>query len=380
MLIVCCCWLAACRHDDKPSDTEVKEAYITDSMYVAKDSMKVYNFVYPSTDPYGKEVMLSGTITMGHRVESDKTAKGLLLYNHFTVYRADQCPSMGDLQVQAMLAPEPLIIVSPDYYGFGATVSEHQAYCISSINAQGALDALLAAKKLLAAMGYDYNGRLFNAGYSQGGQTAIGVMRLVAEKYPDIHFTCTFAGAGSYDIPATYRHYMQDSVAEKPSHAISVLLAYNEFSQINAPLDELFIEPVLSHIDDWFFSKRYKREDLDEMLVSVNVSDFFTPAIIDLQSDLAQRFLNAMEADNLCNGWTPRRDEPVVLFHNTQDATVPPVNTENLYRFLIGQGASKVTLDVDDYGNTAALPAHQMGALYFIQHSLERMREMMAAE
>ena len=116
------------------------------------------------------------------------------------------------------------------------------------------------------------------------------------------------------------------------------------------------------------------------MLVSVNVSDFFTPAIIDLQSDLAQRFLNAMEKDNLCNGWTPRRDEPVVLFHNTQDATVPPVNTENLYRFLIGQGASKVTLDVDDYGNTAALPAHQMGALYFIQHSLERMREMMVAE
>ncbi len=33
--------------------------------------------------------MLSGTITIGDEVKDSAYAKGLLLYNHYTVYRAD---------------------------------------------------------------------------------------------------------------------------------------------------------------------------------------------------------------------------------------------------------------------------------------------------
>ena len=252
LTVILLCFLSACTKEPNPDPTDNPdgEAYITDSVRYATDHMTVYNFVYPSTDPAGNPVMLSGTISLGNSVTRHRPAKGLMLYNHFTVYRADQCPTRGDLSIQKVMARSPLITISPDYYGFGSTESKPQAYCISSINAQSSVDALIAARKLLTALGYSWDNHIFNSGYSQGGQTAMGVVRLVAEHYPDIHFDYTFAGAGTYDIPATYRCFLQDSIAGMPSTVASVLLAYNHFFHLDYPYSDIFIDPLLSHIDD----------------------------------------------------------------------------------------------------------------------------------
>ena len=86
--------------DVNTGDLPMGDAYITDSAYLTANRLKVYNFVYPSVDPYGEPVMLSGSITMGDDVSRDAAANGLVLYNHFTVYRADQCPSRGELSIQ----------------------------------------------------------------------------------------------------------------------------------------------------------------------------------------------------------------------------------------------------------------------------------------
>jgi hypothetical protein len=207
------------REDDIHAITEDNEptAYITDSIYYQSIGMTAYNFVYPSVDPLGNPVMLSGTITIGDSVKRHENALGLILYNHFTIYRADQCPSRGELTIQKLIAKGKLITISPDYYGFGHTDNYHQAYCISQANAQSSVDALLAAKQLLKEMDFIWNDYLFNTGYSQGAQTAIGVVRLVDEKYPNIDISYTFAGAGPYDIPEIYRQFLSSSISSMPS-------------------------------------------------------------------------------------------------------------------------------------------------------------------
>ena len=369
------CLLSACTKEPIPEP--VDEAYITDSVRYAADHMTAYNFVYPSTDPYGNPVMLSGTISLGDSVSRHRPAKGLMLYNHFTIYRADQCPTRGELSIQKVMARSPLITISADYYGFGSTESEHQAYCISSVNAQNSVDALLAARKLLSNMGYSWDDHIFNAGYSQGGQTAMGVVRLVAEHYPDIHFDYTFAGAGPYDLPATYRWFMQDSVAGMPSTVISVLLAYNEFFRLGIPYSDMFVEPLLSHIDDWILSKRYTRQEIDAMIDAHSIADYVTPTMLDLESDISKRILSILNEDNLCQGWTPRSDEPIYLFHNTQDITVPAINTYNLHQYLTTHGATQVTIDVDNYGSSTAIPAHETGAIYFLMHSVQTISDIL---
>ncbi|MBQ6068245.1 MAG: hypothetical protein IJK84_01975 [Bacteroidales bacterium] len=382
LVVALLCLFPACKKEPVPDTpvTPTDEAYITDSVRYAADHMTVYNFAYPSTDPYGNPVMLSGTITLGDSVTRGRPAKGLVLYNHFTIYRADQCPTRGELSIQKIMARSPLITISADYYGFGITEAQPQAYCISSVNAQSSIDALIAARQLLTDLGYRWEDHLFNSGYSQGGQTAMGVVRLVAKQHPDIHFDCTYAGAGSYDIPATYSQFLLDTIAGMPSTVISVLLAYNHFFHLNIPRDSIFIDPLLSHIDDWVLSKRYTREEIDAFVGSLYVAEYVTPTMLDLQSTLSQRFLSAMQTDNLCQGWTPRPDEPIFLFHNTQDITVPAVNTTNLYHHLTTHGAAHVTLDLDDYGSSPAIPAHETGAIYFLMHSVQSMCQILGIQ
>lgn len=356
-------------------DQPLGDAYITDSIHYM--GMTAYNFVYPSVDPAGHPIMLSGAITMSDGVQRGVPAPGMVLYNHFTVYRADQCPSKGDLDIQKMMAPSGLIIVSPDHYGFGVTEHHHQAYCIPSVNAQSSVDALLAARQLLTQMGFSWDDYLFNGGYSQGGQTTIGVVKLITERYPDIHLTYSFAGAGPYDIPETYRQFVNSTISGMPSTVISVLLSYNEFMNLGASYDELFVEPVLSHIDDWFYSKRFTREEIDNKVGSLSFFQYIHPGMIDTTTALAQRFMEAFQRENLCQGWTPRPDEHIMLFHSALDITVPSANSENLYRFLVANGVTDVTLDIDNYGAGASSPAHEASALYFAMGVRQKICEIL---
>ena len=121
--------LISCSKENEPvqqtgqedNNLPMGEAYVIDSSYIASSHMKVYNFAYPSVDPAGNPIMLSATISMGDEVSRDSHARGMLLYNHFTIYRADQCPSRGELSMQSMAVGLGLITVSPDYYGFGVS-------------------------------------------------------------------------------------------------------------------------------------------------------------------------------------------------------------------------------------------------------------------
>lgn len=376
--------MVSCAKDEDPvapaTDMPLDEAYITDSTFYGSKHLKVYYFVYPSVDPYGEPIMLSGAITLGDEVSREAPANGLVLYNHPTIYRADQCPSRGELSMQNMLAGSGLIAVSADYYGFGVTEHHHQAYCLSAYNARTCIDALLAAQHLLHELGYTWNDPLFNIGYSQGGQTSMGVVRLVAEQYPDIHITYTFAGAGSYDLPETYRQFVNSTIAGMPSTVISVVLAYNEFMNLGASREELFKEPVLSHIDDWILSKRYKRQEIDAMVGSLSISDYLSPTLLDTTSSLSQRFFTALDLDNLCHGWTPRGDEHLMLFHGSQDITVPVANTYNLYNFLTASGVQDIDLQIHDISGTAASPAHESAALTFGLLAANKISDILGIE
>ena len=249
---------------------------------------------------------------MSDDVTRHNPARGLILYNHFTIYRADQCPSRGELSIQTLMLPSGMITISPDYYGFGVTEKEHQASSISRVNAQSSVDALIAGKELLKEMGFSWEERLFNMGYSQGGQTTMGVVRLVDEEYPDIHIDYSFAGAGPYDIHETYRQFINATIAGMPSTVISVLLSYNEYFNLGIPREEVFREPVLSNIDEWILSKRYTREEIDAKVGSLAFAEYVTPTMTDTTTRTAQRYLAAMDQDNLCQGWLPRKDEHIL--------------------------------------------------------------------
>ena len=326
---------------DIPGNHEVEKPKARITETIRKDEAKatVYNIEYPSVDPYGNVCMLSGSVIVGDELENDgKQARGMVLYNHFTVFQKEQCPTLGDLGVALKVVGSKLICVAPDYYGFGSTGDKNQAYCMSRTNAQNSVDCLLAARELLKEKGYTWGDFLFNLGYSEGGQTSMGVIRLCAEKYPDIKITHSICGAGPYDIGETYHQLVKAGTTSMPSTVISTALAFNEYYRLGLKNADMFKEPTLSNIPVYLLSKNYKRGDFEGTLASETISEWFQPAMLDFNSEPSKKIMEAQEKDNLSKGWKPRGNERISLIHNKLDACVPYSNTTKMAEFFKANG------------------------------------------
>lgn len=357
---------------DPPIPYVDPEPKVTGTDYLEDYKLNIYNFEYPSSDPYGKPVTLSGTITVGDEVTEETPALGTVVINHFTTYRKDQCPSKGDLMIQKIVSGSGLVAVSPDLYGFGSTEAYHQAYCMGKTNAQAGIDALISARKLFPELGISFvegkEDQLFNLGYSQGGQTSIALLKLATANYPELIITHTFAGAGPYSIPDTYRTFIESAQSGMPSTVVSVLLAYNEFFKLGISRSAMFNSPVLENIDSWFFSKDYTSTEIDKFIGSLTLPDIVTADMTDLTSDYSRKFMTVFETENLCKGWTPKQSDRINLVYNEKDTTVPPVNSTMLYDYLVN------TLQMENVSLKGAsvselIPAtvsrHEAGAIDF---------------
>ena len=336
-----------------------------------------YVFNYPSVDPFGNPCTLSGTITVNKSlINEDKPFNGILLYNHFTIYATTQAPSRGAIEFPTGASLTDFIVVAPDYYGFGITEEEPQAYCISRANGRASLDAYLAAKRLIEDLNVKKGDDFVIAGYSEGGQTTIGVLREISERHPEIKVKRAFAGDGPYDINSMF-----DTIAkgdtEMPSSICNVLYAYNHFFRLGYDIHDYLKDPVAKNFDEWFLSKKHKRIALDEELIKTKkTSDLCTAAVLDANSPLSRRFKAAFSEDALTSGWTPRSDFDVMLFHDTKDDVVPVDNFYAMSKFLKANGI-KTEEFVGEYSAEATKEAgitnHEVSALTFFLRIIEWM-------
>ena len=354
-------------------------ACITDSIPVEifPDYMN-YVFNYPSIDPFGKPCTLSGTITVDKTlIEDNKPYNGILLYNHFTIYATTQAPSRGAVEFPTGAAFTNFIVVAPDYYGFGITEKEPQAYCISRANGRASLDAYLAAKRLIEDLQVKKGNDFVIAGYSEGGQTTMAVLREISERHPEIKVKRAFAGDGPYDINSMYDAITQ-GYTEMPSTVCNVLYAYNHFCRLGYDIHDYLKDPVAKNFDEWFLSKQNKRRALDEELIKTKkTSDICTEAVLNTNSSLSRRFKSAFSADALTSGWTPRKDFDVMLFHDTKDDVVPVENFYAMSKFLKDKGI-KTEEFVGEYSSEttkeAGISNHEVSALTFFLRIIEWMR------
>ena len=321
---------------DWMAKSTLPKACITDSIPVEifPDYMN-YVFNYPSVDPFGNPCTLSGTITVDKTlIKNNKPYNGILLYNHFTIYATTQAPSRGAIEFPTGAALTHFIIVAPDYYGFGITEKEPQAYCISRANGRASLDAYLAAKRLIEDLQVKKGDDFVIAGYSEGGQTTMGVLREISERHPEIKVKRAFAGDGPYDINSMYGTIAKGDT-EMPSTVCNLLYAYNHFFRLGYDIHDYLKDPVASNFDEWFLSKKYKRKALDEELINTKkTSDICTAAVLNTKSALSRKFKGAFSVDALTSGWTPRSDFDVMLYHDTEDDVVPVDNYYAMKQFL----------------------------------------------
>lgn len=364
---------------DWMAKSTLPRACITDSIPVEifPDYMN-YVFNYPSVDPFGNPCTLSGTITVDKSlIKDNRPFNGILLYNHFTIYATTQAPSRGAIEFPTGAALTDFIVVAPDYYGFGITEKEPQAYCISRANGRASIDAYLAAKRIIEDLKVKKGDDFIIAGYSEGAQTTIGVLREISERHPEIKVKRAFAGDGPYDINSMY-DAITKGYTEMPSTVCNVLYAFNHFFRLGYDIHDYLKDPVAKNFDEWFLSKKNKRRALDEELIKTKkTSDLCTAAVFNGNSSLSLKFKEAFKEDALTSGWTPRSDLDLMLFHDTKDDVVPVENFYAMSKFLKDHGI-KTEEFVGEYSSETikeiGITNHETSALTFFLRIISWIR------
>ncbi len=310
-------------------------------------NVKVINFVYPSVDPFGKSITLSGSIIIPENIfNGNCKSEGILLFNHFTVANKDEAPTRGYYQLEGMFLANPLnpnyIIIESDFYGFGVTERFPQAYLYGQINAKATLDCLEPAKRILEARGIDYGPLLFNLGYSSGGFDAMATLKEADMNRPEVKFDKTYAGGGPYDLAAVYRDYVNTDTISYLAAVPLLLVSFNESGNLGLKYSDVFKPLLADNIDEWILSKNYATWDIIDLIGrDKKVSDMLQPAYTNLFSLNALRMLLSLNKQSIATNWLPNTDNQIFLLHSTDDEYVTFQAARNLTDFLTLNGFKK---------------------------------------
>jgi len=315
----------------------------------------VINFDYPSVGPDGKKLTLSARMyVMDLQTKWYKKTPYVALANHASIVEADQCPTK-DWKAEALFAWFGCPVVMPDYYGFGSSEQYPQAYLNSQLAARNNVDALKSAIQILKDKNIKVGDEYYNVGYSQGGFNTIANLKYVTE-HPEcgIKFKCSFAGAGSYDINASWDEYMKDNYPAAAVFLPLTLVSANECGKLGFDYKNIFKEPLASHVDEWILAKKYSFGKIMDKIGSDKIADILMPGMIDGTSREYETYRELFEGYSVSKSWKSMSGTKVLLFHSRQDDVVPYFNSELLYEELRKAGANVKLVSGDFGGHTDA--------------------------
>lgn len=321
-----------------PKDQEGNISTILNTFFAGNMSTRLYCYEYPSVDPDGQPVTLSAALFLPQAALTGATPiDRLMLGHHFSSMRYDECPTVSGC-IEGLLAWKNSAVVLPDYYGFGSTRDKCQAYLNPDMAGRGALDALLAGKKLMKDLGVALPEDTYNIGYSQGGFNAVATLRYLA-LHPEykVDFTRTFAGGGPYNVMDTFVSYLGGGFGDVFPLVLVTIISFNELEHLGIPYADLFKEPLLSHYQEWILSKNYDTSKVISLLGSTASEDHLTENLTSLKGTVYESFAAVADKYSLTKGWTPRSGTKLTLIHSRADNMVPFSNHEALTTFLNGQ-------------------------------------------
>ncbi len=372
--------LGSCQKDYDMDDTQEAESYTKEWYQIAKIDTLTFSDIVNSISganislSLGIDLVRASFLYQSKNNETIDTLSGcvcwpvrtatcsnILLENHYTSSRWDECPSqtpMPGMYKCSML--RTAIYIGPDYQGLGLSRNLPQPYFNTVLLADQSIDCFKAALSILKDLGPtlsdDYS--TYNIGYSLGGAVSLGVARRV-ELEPEVkkimHLKKSYCGAGPYDQVA-----MMDLFLSQPDKVLDLALSLPfaiksilfsspslsaKYSESDFFTQGLLDSGILEKID----TRDYDTGQLNRMLYDAG---FTTPNTI-LSADLLQgdtqiaiEFRQELGKLNLTTGWTPTI--PILFYHSKADEVVPIVCLECIQANMADN--PNITYKVDDTG------------------------------
>jgi dienelactone hydrolase len=302
-------------------------------------------FSYPTRNVAGESVRASAIIVMPaeyYNAEPKPEFDFAVLMNHGATTAKKNVPSHGGnlADFEKLIADKKAVGVAADYIGFESS-GQIQAFAFGDVNARTSLQALICARKWLSSLGYSWKDKLANVGYSQGGQTAMHVQKLVdtTSVYGSINITKTFAGAGPYDISTTVNKSLSDyNPALAPWVVWLGLISYNRLLKMG--FDENSIFKNKADIESKVLDLDY-----DGGVSPAAWSDSLKPDMLNESSALRKSISKKIAGYN-CN-FTPKPSSKILMFSDSNDDVVPTKNSDDLFDCFNARGFAMLKKEAD---------------------------------
>src|ERR1700730_2868223 len=156
-------------------------------VYTPLCTITVYHLEYQTVDPAGQLTPASGALMVPSGGTACEGGRAIVAYAHAT--RTDRNFNIADLTASgndegllmaAVFASEGYIVVAPNYVGYDTSSLGYHPYLNADQQSKDMIDALTAARSALPtieAPNSTDGGKLFLAGYSQGGHVAMATHR-----------------------------------------------------------------------------------------------------------------------------------------------------------------------------------------------------------
>jgi len=319
--------------------------------------ISLYTITYNTTYK-GQNIKASGLVAFP---DTDQ-GMPILNFNHGTTSLHADAPTEDLIQYSffSNAASAGYIFVIPDYLGFGISDNIVHPYYRSDITGQTIVDMIKATKELAAIEGYNFNGDVFLSGYSEGGFATMSAhYNMEKNNYSGLNLVASAPASGGYDITGMLDYFISKETYHVPYYIAYVAMGYKTSYDWSLPLSSIFNEPYASIIPEYFNGKYSGYEinsvlsdDMSELLTSNFINNIYTDADLKI-------IVDAFEENNL-DQWVPKNK--MIMYHGTDDITVPYQNSVDTYNSFISLGADKNIVEfIDLIGEN-----HSSGSLPYV--------------
>ena len=331
-------------------DYENQDFGITNVSEDTKDGRKLYTWNYKTIDQKGNQIECSSFLEYPAPSGTGNQQIDVVVIDcHGTIFSDSQAPSKQkypDIGSCKMISGKNVLIIAPDYIGYGASSAKEHPYMIADLNARTIIDAALSALKNKSTFKFDLkNGcQTVISGFSQGGQTSLATFRAIQDKIPSelenlINVKKCYSGAGPYDLVATMNTYL-----EEWDDAISPLIYLVVKGVLSAEYDFLKDYTIEDFMTQEFLDSNLRQGiDAKNITMTSIASDptlgseylkfrdktkLLTPEALNPGSSVNKALKKALALNNLSTGWTVKKE--LYIYHHKQDDMVPFVNYTNI--------------------------------------------------
>jgi pimeloyl-ACP methyl ester carboxylesterase len=312
--------------------------------------IEIYRVVYYTTYD-GSTITASGLIAIPKTTEQ----VGILSFHHGTITNRDDAPSnfssndFNSISYAAM-ASVGFIGVIPDYLGFGSSSSILHPYYVEDLTASSIVDMLKAAAEFAQQNNLQFNGKLFLAGYSEGGYSTMAAHKAIESDGLDgFNLIASFPGAGAYDLSGMQAHIFSLQDYNDPHYLAYMARAYQiEYDEDNL-LTDFFKEPYASRIPGLFDGQK-GADEINAQLTS-KVADLIQEDMLaNIHTNPEYDYLENAFEENSLTDWSPKVQ--MFMYHGLSDTTVPYQNSVDTYNRLLANGTSTSILTLTPLDGT----------------------------